>query len=114
MRSADLFILPRVGEVFTVDGLQAMGAGMAVVAFSSSICDYLRPGETAVVCPEPTAAALAEAIEKLVTDRTFAREIAAGGAEYVRTHHSMTGMAERTAAAYRSLTVARATFPMTE
>lgn len=114
MRSADLFVRPSADTAFTVDTLQAMAVGSAVVTFPSSVCDFLRNGETAVLCAEPTADSLADTIEKLVTDPVYTRQIAVAGMEYVRTHHTMSGMAERTAAVYRKLALARATFPIKE
>jgi glycosyltransferase involved in cell wall biosynthesis len=114
MSSADIFVHPAEDTFFTVGGLQAMGAGVVVVAFASAICDYYRPGETAVVCEKPTTESLAAALEELITNRDQARRIAAAGMEYVRTHHTMSPMAERTAAAYRQLAVNRATFSLKE
>lgn len=114
MSSADIFVHRAEDTFFTVGGLQAMGAGVAVVAFANTICDYYRHGETAVVCEKPTAEALANTIEALVIAPQEARRIAAAGTEYVRTHHAMSGMAERTAAAYRRLALNRATFAIKE
>ncbi len=115
MRSADVFVRPSADTAFTDDSLQAMGVGMAVVACPSPpVCDHLRDGETAVVCSKATAAAIADAVEHLMTDRAYAQRIAKAAMEYVRTHHSMSGMAERIAAAYRALALARATFSIRE
>jgi len=114
MNSADIFVHPAENTFFTAGGLQAMGAGMAVVTFESTVCDFYRHGETAVVCEKPTAEALADAIETLVTAPQEARRIAAASAEYVRAHYAMSGMAERTAAAYRQLALNRATFSIKE
>lgn len=114
MNSADIFVHPAQDTFFTAGGLQAMGAGMAVVAFASTVCDFYRHGETAVVCEKPTAKALADAIEALLTAPEEARRIATASMEYVRAHHAMSGMAERTAAAYRRLALNRATFAIKE
>ncbi len=114
MKSADIFVRPTNDGVFTADALQAMGAGMAVVSFPSTVCDYLRHGETAVICAESTGVALADALEELIVNRDRAREVAAASADYVRSHHAMSAMAERTANTYRKLALARATFPITE
>ena len=114
IRSADIFARPSADTAITADSLRAMGAGMAVVTLPSSVCDHLLGGETAVLCEKPSAEALANAIEQLITDRAGAQRIAATGMEYVRTHHPVSGMAERTANAYRTLALARATFPIAE
>ncbi len=114
MQSADIFVRPHPDTTFDVDTLQALGVGMAAVTLTNTICDYIRDQETAIVCEKPSADSLADAIEKLLNDREGARRIAAAGMEYVRAHHAMSGMAERAAAAYRRLALARATFPIKE
>ena len=114
MRSADVFVRPSADTAFTTDALLAMGSGTVVVAFPSVICDHFRNGETAMICREQTAEALAEALEVLIADPAEARRIADAGREYVRTHHAVSAMGEGTAAVYRRLALARATFSITE
>ncbi len=87
---------------------------MAVVACSAPVCDHLRGKETAVVCDKATTNSLADAIEQLLIDRRLARRIATAGLEYVREKHAMSGMAERTAKAYRKLALKRTTFRIKE
>ena len=110
MSSADIFVHPSVEPALSVSGLQAMGAGMAVVTFPHEVCDYYRHDETAVVCEDATPSALADAIDQLLADRDRARRIATAAREYARTHHAMSDMAERTAGVYRRLALHRATF----
>lgn len=114
MRSTDIFIRPSGDSAFHVHPLQAMGVGTVVITYPSPICDYYRNQETAVICPQPTGSSLADTIEPLLTDRARARRIATSALEYVRAHHSMSGMAERTATVYRELAFARATFSIGE
>jgi glycosyltransferase involved in cell wall biosynthesis len=114
LESADVFVHPSTGHAFTVGALQAMAAGVVVVTCENSACDHYRDGETAVLCAEAKPEVIAAAIEKVVMDRAFARRIAEGGLEYVRAHHSVSGMAERTAAVYRRLALARATISIAE
>lgn len=112
LASADIFADVAPANAFYVGGLHAMGAGVAVVTGGNEFCDHYRPEETALVCDTSKATALAASIERLVRDRAFARRLAGGGLEYVRNHHSWSGMAERTAQAYRELALRRATFTM--
>jgi glycosyltransferase involved in cell wall biosynthesis len=114
MSSADIFVHPAQDAFFTAAGLQAMGAGMVVVAFANPVCDYYRNAETAIVCEKPTPEALADALEKLLAAPEEAHRIGVAGAEYVRTHHAVSGMAERAATAYRRLALHRATFSIKE
>jgi glycosyltransferase involved in cell wall biosynthesis len=110
MQSADIFVRPSVDTAFSVDVLQAMGAGMAVVTYPNTLLDYLRDGETAVFGRNHNAQSLADALERLMADRTEARRIATNGRDHVKAHHAMSTMAEETAAVYRDLALARATF----
>ena len=114
MRGADIFVRPSEDRAFVADGLLAMGAGLAVVTLPSVASDCFRDGETAIVCAKASAECLAEAIERLYRDRNFARGLATAAAAYVREHHAMSGMAERTAQAYRELALSRATFRIEE
>jgi glycosyltransferase involved in cell wall biosynthesis len=112
MAGADIFIRPSADTAFTADSLQALAAGMAVVSLPNSAADHLRPGETAFVCSQNTTEALAATIESVLRDRSDAQRLAAAGMDYVRRHHGVSAMAERTAAAYRKLLLARTTFAM--
>lgn len=114
LRNADIFVLPAQVPILSADTLQAMGAGVAVVAFPNSLCDYLVPGETAVVCQRTTQEALADAIEGLLRDRSEAQRIATCGMEHVRAHHSVSEESQRLADVYRGMGLARTTFPITE
>lgn len=116
--SADILVQPSAEPQFGANGLQAMGAGMAVITAPSRIADYFFSGETAIICEsDPEGAAnggesLARAIERLLEDRSRARGIAVAGMDYVRRHHSMSNMAQRTADAYRELLLARTTLSL--
>ncbi len=114
MQCADLFVRPSADSQFTAEGLLAMGAGMVVVADPSSVCDHIRPGETAMVCAYPTAESLAATIDGVLHHREEAKALAASAMEFVRQHHAMSLMAERTAAAYRQLALAGTTFSIRE
>lgn len=112
MQGADLFVRPSADTALVDDTFHAMAAGVAVVAPPSSVCDHLRPDETAVVSSAAAPDALADAIERLLADRAFAQRIANGALEYMRSLHSISRMAEATAAVYRKLTLTRTTFSM--
>jgi glycosyltransferase involved in cell wall biosynthesis len=114
MNNADIYVRPSEDTAFSDDALHAMGTGLAVVTGASPICDHYRPDETAVVCDRLDAESFANAIERLLTDRAGAQRMAASGMAYVRNHHAVSIMAERSAEAYRRLALARATFPLKE
>ncbi len=114
MRGADMFVRPASVAAVSADVLQAMGAGMAVVSIASDVCDHLRHNETALVCDGESGEALARSIELLLEDPSRARKMAASSMEYIRTHHSMSSMAQHTADTYRELALARATLSLPE
>ncbi len=114
MTSADLYLRPADRGAFHADGLQAMGAGLAVVTVPDSTGDHFRSGETAMVCEGSSAKSLAAGIEELLQDRALAQRLASSGLDYVRSHHSMSAMAERAAALYRQLALIRSTFTIGE
>ena len=114
MRNADIFVLSAKVPILSGDTLQAMGAGVAVVAYPNSLCDYLVAGETAVVCQRATADSMAAAIEGLLRDQRKAQTLAKGGMDYVRIHHSVSEESQRLADVYRDIALSRTTFPLTE
>lgn len=114
LEHTDIFVDPDPSPVLTEGGLLAMAHGIAVVAMPNAVCDYYRDRETALVCPEAKVTQLAGVLEGLIMDHAEARRIAEGGLAYVREHHSMSVMAERTAALYRRLVLAQTTFSIGE
>jgi len=109
MRSADLYVRPSLDTQFTSDTLAALGTGTMVVA-CAGVGDYLRHGETALVCEQATAEAIAKHLAAALTDHALAQRIARAGLEYAREHHGVSAMAERMAENYRAAALARATF----
>lgn len=114
LRSADLYVLPAEATAFSAGSLQAMAEGVLVVTLPNAVADHYRDGETSLVCPGGEAGDLAEAILRAVGDTAFARNVARGGQEHVRRNHSVSAMAERTAAVYRGLVLSGATIPLRE
>jgi len=108
--SADIYLNPREETAFHVDGLFAIGAGVCVVTMHSQVADHFRHGETAVVLHSVSADSLADALEGILADTAGARRLAQSGCDYVRQHHAMSAMADRTVAVYRQLVLNQATF----
>jgi glycosyltransferase involved in cell wall biosynthesis len=112
--SADIFVHPSSSGCLYLDALQAMGAGLAVVAVPDPTADFFHPGETALVCEGGAVSNVADGIDDLLADRQLAQRLAANAIDYVRAHHSMSAMADRTGAVYRKLLLARSTFALRE
>jgi glycosyltransferase involved in cell wall biosynthesis len=114
MRGADIFIRPNGEPEFAFDALQAMAMGLAVVTFPDPLNDFFQAGKTAFVCEPRNSMALAGCVEELLNDREKARATAKSALDYLREHHSMSEMAERTAAIYRNLAMPHATYTVGE
>ena len=112
MAGADILVLPAPGEAVSLRVLQAMSTGMACVVAPNPVCNYIRDGETAVVCPDPTPKCFADAIERLLDDRPLARRIASAGLQYVKQHHTVSETAQRTADSYRRHAHSQTTYKM--
>lgn len=109
MQSADIFVVPGVSSQVSIRTLQAMAAGALVVAMPDDVNDFLRADETAMLCPSATPQALADVLQRAIEDREASRRLAQAGQAYVSTHHTVSQMAEQTAAAYAKLFAATTT-----
>jgi glycosyltransferase-like protein len=107
-RAADAFAFPSVKEGFGLVVLEALAAGLPVVASDIPVfAEYLRDGESALLVPPGDAAALAEALDALAGDPELRRRLAAGGRPLVdrftwaasaRTHREIYAQATSVAA----------------
>jgi glycosyltransferase involved in cell wall biosynthesis len=80
-----VFVLPSVREGMGLVLAEALLCGAPVIAASpGGVTDIVRDGETGLLFPERDARALANAIEKLLSDRVLAARLAVNGAAFVR------------------------------
>ena len=86
LRRHDIFVLPALwDEPFSIALLEAMAAGLAIVATNSGgSSEILRDGDNAVVVARNDERALADALVRLVCDDALRRRIADGGRDTVR------------------------------
>ncbi|HEY4408465.1 MAG TPA: MSMEG_0565 family glycosyltransferase [Acidimicrobiia bacterium] len=79
-RAADAFAFPSVKEGFGLVVLEALAAGLPVVASDIPVfAEYLEDGRSALLVPPGDAGALAAALDRLAGDPARRRELAAGG-----------------------------------
>ena len=79
-RAADAFAFPSVKEGFGLVVLEALAAGLPVVASDIPVfAEYLQDGESALLVAPGDAAALAGALHRLAGDPALRRELATGG-----------------------------------
>jgi glycosyltransferase involved in cell wall biosynthesis len=101
----DLYVAASAKEGLPLALLEAMGAGLAVVATDvPGHRDVVRDGETGLLVPAGDAGALAAAIATLLDDPARRRRLGQAGRARVREAFGIRAMVERTAAIYRAAT----------
>ena len=99
-----VFVLPSLDEALPVALLQAMGAGLPVIASAvGGIPEVVWDGRTGLLVPPSNAGALAAAIERLFRDERLRHTIAAAGYDTISRSFSEGRMAAEVAAVYRAL-----------
>lgn len=93
--AADVVVVPSLwNEPFCLAGVEALAAGVPVVAFDrGGIGDWLKPDETGVFAP-PTAEGLARALEGLAADPARLARLSRTGVAFVRAHYSTAAFVE--------------------
>jgi len=90
LRAADLFALPSLREGLPNGALEAMAAGLPVVATAADgVPDAVVDGETGLLVPPGQAAPLRDAVARLLTEPNLAARMGHAGRERVREHFSL-------------------------
>ena len=88
--------------------LEALAAGVPVVATDvGAVTDQIEPGRTALIAPHDDPAALAAALEEVLSDPKRAAELGEAGRLDAQARFSLDGMVDRLAALYEELPMAR-------
>lgn len=96
------FVLPSIREGMGLVLAEALLCGAPVIATNSGgVTDIVRNGETGLLVPERDPRALANAIEKMLSDRVLAQQLVQAGAQFVRAHYTAERVAEQFAEIYR-------------
>jgi glycosyltransferase involved in cell wall biosynthesis len=105
--AADIFVLPSHNEGLPIAILEAMAAGVAVVATPvGAIPELVLPGETGLLVPPGDTDALAGALASLVRDGDLRRRLGRAGRARIDSHFRLESAAHRFAALYRELAAA--------
>jgi glycosyltransferase involved in cell wall biosynthesis len=109
LAAADVLVMPSRHEGLGVAALEAMAAGLPVIASRvGGLPEAVVDGATGLLVPPGDAAALGAAIARLAEDRGLAGRLGAAGAARVAARFTLAAMAEGTLAVYRRLAAARA------
>jgi glycosyltransferase involved in cell wall biosynthesis len=102
--AADVFALPSLREGLPLAMLEAMAAGLPVVASRvGGVPGALAEGACGLLVPPGDAGALAEALARLLGDPALCRRLGEAGAARVRERHGAEGQAAALEAVYRSI-----------
>ena len=90
---ADVFVLPSRSEAFPNSVVEAMAAGLPVVAAAvGGLLELVDPGRTGVLVPVDDATAMADALESLITNPSRARAMGSAGRETIAQRYSFDRM----------------------
>lgn len=104
MRAAEIFVLPSLWEGLPNVVLEAMAAGVPVVASRvEGISDLLIDDRTGLIVPPNSSGDLVEAIDRLLTDPQQAHRMGHSAQQYVRTEFAWEGVVQKYAALYGEL-----------
>jgi glycosyltransferase involved in cell wall biosynthesis len=104
LASADVFVMPSLSEGLGVGVLEAMAAGKPVVASAvGGLKESVIDGATGFSIPPADPEALAEAIEKLVSNPALAAQLGSAGRARARENYSLENMARGNEALYYEL-----------
>jgi glycosyltransferase involved in cell wall biosynthesis len=90
LNATDIFVLPSYSEGVSLALLEAMAAGLPVIATAvGGLPEVVEDGETGLLIPPKDAAALAGALARLLADPALARRLGAKARTHVREHYSL-------------------------
>jgi len=104
LAAADLFVLSSRSEGLPLSILEAMAAGLPVVASSvGGVPELVVEGETGLLVPPGDPGALAAAIERLLDDSALRRQLGAAGRNRVSEHFDLVSARRAHLDLYRTL-----------
>ncbi|MCG3138772.1 MAG: D-inositol-3-phosphate glycosyltransferase [Phycisphaerae bacterium] len=109
MKGADVFLVPGVVDRVDVRLLHALASGVCAITGPVPNSDFMIHQQTGWICDPPSPESYAAAIQRLISEPHLAQAMSARALEYCRQQHSLSRMAERTAAVYQQIIAQRLT-----
>jgi glycosyltransferase involved in cell wall biosynthesis len=104
LAAADAFCLPSHFEGHPLALMEAMAAGLPVVATrAAGITDVIKNGETGILVPVGDPVALSAALIRVLSNEALGRALGQRGQSEISRHFTAEHMAKRTMAVYREL-----------
>jgi glycosyltransferase involved in cell wall biosynthesis len=102
--SFDAFALPSFSEGMPMTVLEAMAAGLPIVATTvGAVPDLLEPAGCGLLCPSGDAAALAAALLRVLRDNALAKRLGAAAQQRLREGYSAEAMARQYLSLYEEI-----------
>jgi len=103
-RAADVFVQPSHFEALGNTALEAMASGLPIVSSGAGgLADFCIPDQTALVHEPRSAASLAAALARMLSDAALRARLASAGRALVRERFELNGLMARYAALIESL-----------
>lgn len=95
LQVCDMFVLPSLYEGMPLTVIEAMMAGLPVIATSvNGTCEIVDDGETGVLVPPADVDALSSAVERLIVDSDFRQKLGYQGQQHALSEFSSQKMCE--------------------
>ncbi|MDM8557724.1 glycosyltransferase family 4 protein [Candidatus Parabeggiatoa sp. HSG14] len=111
VQAADIFAMPSIFEGFGLASAEAMALEIPVIASRvGGLIDFIEDGISGILVPQGNAVALADGIEKLMTEPTLRKQLGKAARQQIETCFSVDIIADRYVRYYEDLLYSESSF----